>query len=93
MQLGRVTGCLWCSVKNASLESQRMLVVQPCLPDGTYSGKPLICLDAVGVGAGELIYWCRGREATFPFLPVELPADATIVGVVDGIELEKAKGA
>jgi len=25
----------------------------------------------------------RGREASFPFLPEEVPSDATIVGIVD----------
>jgi hypothetical protein len=25
----------------------------------------------------------RGREASFPFLPAEVAADATIVGIVD----------
>ena len=41
-------------------------------------GARLICLDAVGVGAGELIYWCRGKEASFPFLPAQVPTEATI---------------
>ena len=46
-------------------------------------------LDAVGAGAGELIYWCRGKEASFPFLPAEVPADNTIVGIVDELHLEQ----
>jgi hypothetical protein len=25
----------------------------------------------------------KGREASFPFLPTEVPSDATIVGIVD----------
>jgi len=91
MQLGRVVGRVWSSVKNPALEGQRVLVVQPCLPDGTASGKTLLCLDAVGSGAGELIYWCRGRESSFPFLPTEVPVDATIVGIVDGVQLPKKK--
>ncbi len=92
MQLGRVVGRVWASMKNPALESQRLLVVQPCLPDGTDSGRPLICTDATGAGAGELIYWCRGPEASFPYSPVRVPTDATIVGIVDGIQTGK-KGA
>ena len=91
MQLGRVVGRVWSSVKSPALEGQRLLVVQPCLPDGTASGRTIICADAVGSGAGELIYWCRGRESSFPFLPAEVPVDATIVGIVDGVEMEKKK--
>jgi microcompartment protein CcmK/EutM len=34
-------------------------------------------------GAGEEVFFVRGREASFPFLPAEVPSDATIVGIVD----------
>jgi len=85
MQLGRVIGRVWASVKNPGLESQRLLIVQPIRPDRTPAGKPLICTDCTGAGAGEIIYWVRGREATFPFLPNEVASDATIVGIVDEI--------
>ncbi len=91
MFLGRVVGRLWSSVKNPALNSQRLLVVQPVLPTGEASGKPLVCTDSTGAGAGELIYWVRGREASFPFQPEEVPTDATIVGIVDEIHLGKKK--
>jgi len=89
MQLGRVIGKVWASVKNPGLESHRLLVVQPVRPDLTPAGKPLVCTDCTGAGAGELIYWVRGREASFPFLPAEVASDATIVGIVDEIHLGK----
>lgn len=89
MFLGRVVGRVWSTVKNPSLSGQRLLVVQPVMPDGAPRGKQLICADATGAGAGELIYWCRGRESSFPFLPEEVPTDATIVGIVDEINLKK----
>lgn len=92
MFLGRVKGRVWCSVKNPGLHAQRLLIVQPVLVDGvTEAGKQLICTDSTGAGAGELIYWVRGREATFPFTPEEVPSDATIVGIVDEIR-SKQKG-
>jgi microcompartment protein CcmK/EutM len=37
----------------------------------------------VGAGAGELVFWCRGKEASFPFEGSEIPTDCTIVGIVD----------
>ena len=27
--------------------------------------RAFVAIDAVGAGAGETIYWCRGREASF----------------------------
>ena len=86
MYLGRVVGCVWCTAKNRELEGQRMLVVQPITPDLKPTGKRLVCTDAMGAGAGEIVYWVRGREASMPFLPRLVPTDTTIVGIVDSID-------
>jgi ethanolamine utilization protein EutN len=91
MQLGKVVGCLWSTQKNPSLVSQRFLVVQPLTPELIDTGKQLICLDSVGAGAGELIYWTRGKEASFPFLPTEVPTEATITGIVDKLTVRRAR--
>jgi len=90
MYLGRVVGCVWSTVKDPGLVGQRLLLVQPMTPDLRDNGKQLICLDATGAGAGETVYWVRGKEASFPFLPSEVPADTTVVGIVDSIHLAKA---
>lgn len=90
MLLGRVVGKVVATMKNASLEGQRLLVVQPIDRRGRDKGKPIVALDSVGVGAGETIYWCRGKEASFPFLPAEVPTEATIVGIVDVINIPSA---
>lgn len=89
MQLGRVVGRVWSTVKNKGLTGQRLLVVQPVKADLTDSGKCIVCTDATGAGAGELIYWVRGKEASFPFTPDEVPSDTTIVGIVDELRLGK----
>jgi len=91
MYLGRVVGCVWATVKNPSLEGHRLLVIQPLTPDLQKTGKQVICADATGAGAGEIIYFVRGREASFPFLPSEVPADVTVVGIVDSIHVEPAQ--
>jgi microcompartment protein CcmK/EutM len=87
--LGRVVGCVWATAKNPQMEGLRFLLVQPVTPELQETGKRLICADAAGAGAGELVYWVRGREACFPFLPMEVASDATIVGIVDEIHLER----
>jgi ethanolamine utilization protein EutN len=89
MQIGRVIGNVVATMKNQSLEGQRLLIVQPLTPDLKNTGKQLICTDATGSGAGELVYWCRGKEASFPFRPAEVPTEATIVGIIDEIHAPK----
>jgi len=87
MVLGRVIGNVVATMKNESLVGQRLLIVQPIDRNGRDKGKAIVALDSVGAGAGETIYWCRGKEASFPFLPVEVPTEATIVGIVDAINI------
>jgi ethanolamine utilization protein EutN len=90
MILGRVVGTVVASAKNPTLDGIKLLIVQPIGRDGADKGKAVVALDSVGAGAGETVYWCRGREASFPFLPVEVPTEATIVGIVDEIHLAKS---
>ena len=89
MYLARVIGCVWATAKDPNLHMQKLMVVQPLNPELQPVGKQLICTDAVGVGAGELVYYCRGKESSFPFLPVEVPTDSTIVAVVDQVRTEQ----
>ena len=87
MTLARVVGRVWATMKNDTLEGKKMLVVQPVDPYGRAIGKPLVALDAVGAGAAELVYYCRGREASFPWLPAEVPVEAAVVGIVDEVHV------
>ena len=89
MFLGRVAGRVWATVKNEHLTGQRLLIVQPLTPELKETGRRLICTDCTGAGAGELVYWCRGRESSFPFLPQEVPTDNTIVAIVDQVHVER----
>ena len=87
MLLGRIIGNVVCTMKDPALIGQKLLIVQPLDRKGRDKGRPVIALDAVGAGAGETIYWCRGREASFPFLPANLPTEANIVGIVDSVNI------
>ena len=85
MFLARVVGRVWATAKEPALEGKKLLLLQPITPEGEAKGRRLIAVDAVGAGAGETVYWCRGRESSFPFLPGEVPTDATVVGIVDTV--------
>lgn len=93
MYLGRVIGKVWATVKNASMDGQRFLLVQPLTPELENTGKRLVVTDSTGAGPGELIYYVRGKEASFPFLPGEPCTDTTIVGIVDSIHLKRSQPA
>jgi ethanolamine utilization protein EutN len=83
MQLARVIGTVVATVKNDSLEGRKLLIVQTLNWKLEESGKPMVAVDAIGAGIGELVFWCRGKEASFPFKREDTPTDCTIVGIVD----------
>jgi ethanolamine utilization protein EutN len=91
MILGRVIGNVVCTMKDAALHGQRLLLVQPLDRNGREKGRAIVALDSVGAGHGETVYWCRGREAGFPFGAAPLPTDTTIVGIVDEINIPAAR--
>jgi microcompartment protein CcmK/EutM len=83
MQLARVIGDVVATRKDPGFEGIKLLVIQPIAPDGADSGRALVAVDAVGAGVGERVFFVRGKEASFPFHPREVAADAGIVGIVD----------
>ena len=87
MQLARVIGDVVASHKDENLSSLKLLVLQPLAADGSDSGRTLVAVDAIGAGVGETVFFVRGKEASFPFFPTEVPADAGVVGIVDHWDL------
>ena len=86
MQLARVIGTVVATIKNESLEGRKLLVIPSLNKDLAPQGKPMVAVDSVGAGVGELVFWCRGKEASFPFKRDDTPTDCTIVGIVDSDE-------
>ena len=83
MQIARVIGDVVATRKEPAFEGVKLLVIQPLTPEGQDAGRPLVAVDSVGAGVGERVFFVRGKEASFPFHPVEVPADAGIVGIID----------
>jgi microcompartment protein CcmK/EutM len=71
------------TLKNDTLEGVTLLLVQPLSSAREPIGRVIVAADSVGAGVGENVFFVRGKEASFPFHPTEVPADAGIVGIVD----------
>ena len=89
MQLARVIGDVVATMKDAQLAGHRLLLLQPVAPDAnrTSAGRVLVAVDATGAGVGEHVFFVRGKEASFPFLPAETPVDACVVGIIDACDV------
>jgi ethanolamine utilization protein EutN len=88
MQLARVIGDVVATKKDSNLTGIKLLLIQPLTPQRESAGRPLVVVDSVGAGVGEEVFFVRGKEASYPFHPVEPPVDAAIVGIVDYWDVE-----
>ena len=88
MQLAKVIGDVVATRKDPNLSGVTLLVLQPIGADGQAVGRTLVAVDAMGAGVGETVFFVRGKEASFPFHPTEVPADAGVVGIVDHYDVE-----
>ncbi len=74
--------------KDVSLETGRLMIIQPLDGGRRASGSPLIAVDTVGAGEGEIVIYVTSYEAAIPWKRrkpgLSLAAtDASIVGIVD----------
>lgn len=86
--IARVVGKIVATRKDEKLEGVKLLVVEPLKRDGAPCGKPLIAVDTVGAGAGEIVHAVKGREASLPLPRAGAPVDVAIVGIVDHVHVE-----
>jgi len=89
MQVARVIGDIVSTHKDPELAAVTLLLLQPLGADKQPVGRTLVAADSVGAGVGEVVFFVRGREASFPWLPKEIPVDAGIVGIVDRWDIDR----
>jgi ethanolamine utilization protein EutN len=53
LQIARVVGHGVATVKHASLQGWKLLLVQPLTPDGKEDGEPLLAIDSLGSGVRD----------------------------------------
>lgn len=87
MQLARVVGRVVATIKQDTLSAVTLQWIQPVATSGADVGKPLIAVDRVGVGPGEIVYFITSREAALTLDNPFAAVDAGIVGKVDWVDI------
>ena len=67
MFLGRVIGSLWATRKHPPVECGRFVIVQPVDGKRRPCGDPLVAIDTVGSGPGEIVFYITSYEAVLPW--------------------------
>lgn len=88
MYLGRVIGTVVATVKYEGLVGYRILIVEPIDDDGAPNGAPHAAVDATQAGPGDTVFLVGSREAALALEPTFVPVDATIVGIVDQVDVQ-----
>ena len=85
MQLGLIVGTVTATVKHPSMEGRKLMIVQPRMADGrSPDGDPIIAVDTVGAGSGEVvIVTSDGRSARELLGRDDSPVRWTIIGIRD----------
>ncbi|MFA6030283.1 MAG: EutN/CcmL family microcompartment protein [Elusimicrobiota bacterium] len=87
MLFARVVGTIVSTQKEEKLVGRKLLLVRSADPQGAVQGAPLVAVDAVGAGEGELVLIVQGSSARQTARTEGAPVDATIVAIVDTVEL------
>lgn len=86
MVFARVTGNVVCTLKDEKLVGAKLMLVQPVDLAGAAKGNPLVAVDAVGAGEGELVLLVQGSSARQTSRTNNTPVDAVIFAIVDTVE-------
>ena len=89
MLIARVVGSAVATIKTDKLSARKLLVVQEATVHNELMDRtPFVAVDAVGAGEGELVLVAVGSGGRFTALTDGAPADATIVGILDSLEVD-----
>ena len=91
MQIARVVCRVVATIKQDTLAAVTLQWIQPITTRWVDTGKPLIAVDRVGVGPGEVVYFITSREAALTLDNPFAAVDAGIVGKVDWVDVGGAK--
>jgi len=89
MIMAKVIGNVWATRKDESLNGLKFLVVKPIDYCREIDAPTFIAADAIGAGIGETVLVTKGSSARKVLGTDMIPVDATIVGIIDIVEVEK----
>jgi microcompartment protein CcmK/EutM len=94
MFLARVTGVVVATQKVATMTGHKLLTVEPMRVDPQQrsrligTGRTFVVVDTVGAGLDEMVLIVQGSSARLTPETEKLPVDATIIGIVDTVNVE-----
>ena len=88
MILGRVVGTVVATRKDEKLLGAKLLVVRTMDPHGKLESGYVVAVDTVDAGLHDRVLVVSGSSARLASGMKDTPVDASIVGVVDTVEVD-----
>ena len=92
MIICKVIGSVWATRKEESLNGIKLMIVKRIDSDSTGHQDSFVAADFVGAGVGERVIVATGSSARNACANAGAPIDATIVGIIDELEIEDNQG-
>ena len=87
MLLGKVVGTVVATRKEPTREGSTLLLVRGLDLDAKPTATLVVAVDAVGAGVGEVVLYASGSSARQTEKTKDRPVDATIMAIVDQLEV------
>ncbi len=88
MIIGKVKGSVVSTNKSETLHGLKLLIIVPIdLDTMEEKGAPVVAIDAVGAGEGEVVMLCSGSSSRQTSFTNNKPSDLAIVAIIDSINL------
>lgn len=95
MFIAKVIGSVVATQKTSVMVGQKLLLIEPYVLDPkdrtnliTF-GKTMVAVDTVGAGENEFVLVVQGSSARMAPETKSLPVDATAIGIVDSINVDR----
>ncbi len=91
MIIAKVVGNIWATRKEEALVGRKLMIVQPARLNGEPLGEPIVAVDGIDAGIGEMVLVATGSAARQADGQSSVPVDATIVAIIDIHEVQRAQ--
>jgi microcompartment protein CcmK/EutM len=88
MLIARVVGDVVSTIKDEKIVGRKLLIVREVTTENEIVGKPIVAIDTVDAGVGDVVLIAQGSSARQTNITIETPTDAVIFAIVDSLEVE-----
>lgn len=86
----RIEGAVHATQEDESLHGEKLLLAQPLTLDGRATGVPIVAIDRLHAGPGDLVLVMReGGSARMILGNDRSPAQALVVAVIDDVRIAR----